>query len=134
MNSYGQVYHDEGSRLAAITRAAVAHRHALEGGGVPVPTAVRVAAADAVDAALKAEAAYWAGRADRDAQITALLDILDAHNAHIDFEPDYRIIYGYFAKISEARAALLAVRAVKPAAAMTVDGTKATITIDMGGE
>ena len=66
--------------------------------------------------------------------ISAVINILDDSGAHIDFEPDYRIIYGYFAKISEARAALLAVRAVKPAAAMTVDGTKATITIDMGGE
>lgn len=134
---------DEGARLATATRRALAHRHALEGSGVPVPTAARVEATEAVDAAQRAEAAYWedvAQRArdkaarEREERIAHIMGALDAHNAHIDFEPGYRTIYGYFTKISEARAALLVVRAVVPAATMTVDGTKATITIAMGGE
>ena len=121
-------YDDEGSRLAAATQRAIKHRHRLTARGHSVSTAEREAAETAVNAARAAEIVFW----QREGEITALLDILDIANAHIDFEPGYRIIYGYFTKISEARAALLAVRAAAPAATMTVDGTKATITIAMG--
>ena len=69
-----------------------------------------------------------------EAQLNAVLNILDATDAHIDFEPGYRVIYGYFSKISAARDTLLKIREIKPDASMAVDGTKATITIAMDGE
>lgn len=76
------------------------------------------------------ERAYWSHQHD----VTTIMHTLDTFNAHIDFEPGYRVIYATFTKISEARAALLTIRETAPTATMVVDGTKATITIAMGGE
>ncbi len=57
-------YMDEGSRLAAETRAALAAKTDLDRRGCPVPTSEREAAQSRIDSARAAEAAYWRGVSD----------------------------------------------------------------------